>query len=317
MLPPTLHKLSPVEIKAITDKVREPFLASVDQLRIGSGLEQVLVDLYIPLAATLTRKAQNRDSPLLVGINGAQGSGKSTLCQLLQIVLKEGFSKQVATLSIDDIYLTLAERQTLAKEIHPLLVTRGVPGTHDVNLGLQLISAFRELRQGQQIDVPVFDKAIDDRLPRKKWQQVSGPLDLVLFEGWCVGAQAQTEEELAEPVNSLESDEDPDQSWRHYVNRQLQQEYNKLFNELDFLVMLKIPGMSSVMEWRGKQEHKLAQTTSHGDQKIMDAKALQRFIMHYERLTRSMLTEMSDRADLVFEINANHQINDVQINTPF
>jgi D-glycerate 3-kinase len=163
----------------------------------------------------------------------------------------------------------------------------------------------------------VFDKAIDDRLPRKKWQQVSGPLDLVLFEGWCVGAQAQTEEELAEPVNSLESDEDPDQSWRHYVNRQLQQEYNKLFNELDFLVMLKIPGMSSVMEWRGKQEHKLAQTTSHGDQKIMDAKALQRFIMHYERLTRSMLTEMSDRADLVFEINANHQINGVQINTPF
>jgi len=313
MLPANMHKLTADEILKITDRTRVSFLAATKQMMLDNDLEQALVDIYIPLSATLARQSQEQGSTLVIGVNGAQGSGKSTLCQLLQIILEEGFEKRVTTLSIDDIYLTSAERVALAQEVHPLLSTRGVPGTHDVALGLQLLSAARTLQAGQQLKVPVFDKAIDDRLPSGQSRLVAGPLDLILFEGWCVGARPQREQALAIPVNSLERLEDPDQVWRRYVNEQLEKDYRQLFSEIDFLIMLKVPGMSSVMEWRSKQERKLAKA-SPGEPKIMDTAALQRFIMHYERLTRAMLTEMQDRADLVFKLNRNQQIDGVLIN---
>lgn len=309
-----MHKLTEGGVNAIADKVRKPFLAGTKQMMIDNDLEQALVDIYIPLAACLAQQVQERGSTQVIGVNGAQGSGKTTLCKLLQIVLEEGFAKRVATFSIDDIYLTLAERKALAKEVHPLLETRGVPGTHDVALGMTLLSGLRKLETGQSLAIPTFDKAIDDRAPREDFRMVSGPIDLVLFEGWCVGASPQREEALSIAVNSLERLEDPELRWRHYVNRALQQDYLRLFNELDFLVMLKIPSMASVMEWRSKQERKLAQTSRQSGRKIMDTAALQRFIMHYERLTRAMLAEMPDRADLVFELDESHLISRVKIN---
>lgn len=313
MLPAKMHKLSAGEILAMTDRTRASFLAAAQQMMIDSDLEQALGDIYVPLAATLARQSELSDTTLVIGINGAQGSGKSTLCNLLQIVLEEGFAKRVATLSIDDIYLTRAEREVLAQHVHPLLATRGVPGSHDVTLGLQILSAARTLQAGQQLAIPVFDKALDDRRPAEEFRQVTGPLDLVLFEGWCVGAKAQRAEALAVPVNSLERLEDPDLVWRRYVNQQLESDYRRLFSEIDFLIMLKIPGMPSVMEWRSKQERKLARTAGKEGHRVMDTAALQRFIMHYERLTRAMLAEMPDRADLVFILNRNHQIDGVQI----
>jgi D-glycerate 3-kinase len=314
MLLPNMHKLTAVEIFALADKVRPSFMSHAAQMMIDNDLEQSLVDIYIPLAACLVEVMKEHGATPVVGINGAQGSGKSTLCKLLGIVLEEGFAKRVVTLSIDDIYLTRAERETLAKEVHPLLVTRGVPGTHDVALGRELLSGLRDIDPGQTIDLPVFDKATDDRCPEKGLRQVAGPVDLILFEGWCVGARAQRAEALSIAVNSLERLEDPDNKWRDYVNKQLQEGYRELFGEIDFLIMLKIPGMASVMEWRSKQERKLSQTAGQTGRRIMDTAELQRFIMHYERLTRSMLTEMPDRADLIFELNQSHQIEGVQIN---
>jgi D-glycerate 3-kinase len=216
-------------------------------------------------------------------------------------------------LSIDDIYLTRIEREVLAIKVHPLLKTRGVPGTHDVNLGRQLLTGLRALQAGQSIEIPVFDKSVDDRSPKKGFRRVTGPIDLVLFEGWCVGASPQRDQALSIPVNSLERIEDPDQIWRRYVNQQLANDYQRLFAEIDLLIMLKVPGMSSVVEWRSKQERKLANAAPDGH-KIMDTKALQRFIMHYERLTRAMLAEMPDRADLVFKLSDKHKIVSVQIN---
>jgi D-glycerate 3-kinase len=284
-------------------------------MKIDNDLEQELTDIYIPLAATLKEKAERHNGPLLVGVNGAQGAGKSTLCRLLQIVLEQGFGQRVTSLSIDDIYLTHAERKKLAQQVHPLLATRGVPGTHDAVFGLQLLSDLRQLKAGQSRDIPLFDKAIDDRLPREEWRQVTGPFDLIFFEGWCVGAMPQPEETLTVPINSLERKEDPDLTWRRYVNQQLQEGYRKLFAELDLLIMLKVPGMESVMNWRGIQEQKLASATEQRDHKIMSTAELQRFIMHYERLTRAMLDEMQDRADLVFVLNEKHQIDRVQINS--
>jgi D-glycerate 3-kinase len=297
----------------IADRTRISFLAATKQMMLDNDLEQALIDVYIPLAACLAKQADDYRATRIIGINGAQGSGKSTLCKLLQIVLEEGFAKRVTTFSIDDIYLTHAERETLAEKIHPLLKTRGVPGTHDVGLGLQLLTDLRGIEAGESINIPVFDKSIDDRSAEKDFRQVTGPIDLVLFEGWCVGAKPQRDPALALPVNSLERLEDPDQVWRRYVNDQLENDYKRLFREIDFLIMLEIPEISSVMEWRSKQERKLAKA-SPGGHKIMDTAALQRFIMHYERLTRAMLTEMPDRADLVFKLNRNQQIDGVKIN---
>lgn len=315
MLTMNMHKLTTDEVRQIADKVRPSFLAGIRKMMIDNDLGQALVDIYVPLAACLAEQVNVADSTRIIGINGAQGSGKSTLCKLLQIVLEEGFYKRVVTFSIDDIYLPRVERKALATKVHPLLETRGVPGTHDVALGLQLLTGLRVLESGQSIDIPVFDKAIDDRSPKEDFRQVTGPVDLVLFEGWCVGTVAQRAEALPIAVNSLERLEDPEKTWRNYVNQKLQDDYRKLFDEIDFLIMLKIPGMSSVMEWRSKQEIKLARATTTSGHKIMDTAALQRFIMHYERLTRATLAEMPDRADLVFELNQHHQIDGVQINT--
>ena len=313
MMPANMHTLTADEILKIADRTRVSFLAATKQMMLDNDLEQALIDVYIPLAACLAKQADDYRATRIIGVNGAQGSGKSTLCKLLQIVLEEGFAKRVTTFSIDDIYLTHAERETLAEKIHPLLKTRGVPGTHDVGLGLQLLTDLRGIEAGESINIPVFDKSIDDRSAEKDFLQVTGPIDLVLFEGWCVGAKPQRDPALALPVNCLERLEDSDQVWRRYVNDQLENDYKRLFREIDFLIMLEIPEISSVMEWRSKQERKLAKA-SPGGHKIMGTAALQRFIMHYERLTRAMLTEMPDRADLVFKLNRNQQIDGVKIN---
>ena len=314
MLTTEMNKLSAVEIYTIAEKVREPFLAAIREMMIENDLEQALLDIYIPLAACLAEQHEKHRATRIIGINGAQGSGKSTLCRLLEIVLERGFDKRVATISVDDIYLTREERKKLAKEVHPLLETRGVPGTHDVFMGLSLLRNMRFLPKGESLAIPVFDKAIDDRAPEEDFRHATGPIDIVLFEGWCVGAIPQREESLAVAVNSLERQEDPERTWREYVNKQLQEGYRELFAELDFLIMLKIPGMASVMEWRSKQERKLAKTAGQTGRAVMDTNALQRFIMHYERLTRATLTEMPDRADLVFTLNKDHQIDGLQIN---
>lgn len=314
MFSSNMHKLTAVEIFAVAEKVKPSFLKATERMMLDNDLDQALLDIYIPLAACLADLADKRKATSVIGINGAQGSGKSTLCELLQIVLKEGFAKRVATLSIDDIYLTRAERDELSKEVHPLLATRGVPGTHDVALGRELLAGLRKIKTGQSIDLPAFNKAIDDRCPKEEFHKIDGPVDLVLFEGWCVGAKPQRAEALPVAVNSLERLEDPDNKWRRYVNEQLHNDYKELFDEIDFLIMLKIPGMANVVEWRSKQERKLSQTTGLSCHRVMDTTELQRFIMHYERLTRAMLAEMPDRADLVFQLNQGHKIDGVQIN---
>jgi D-glycerate 3-kinase len=248
-----------------------------------------------------------------VGINGSQGSGKSTLSKILHLLLSRGFDKRVVVISIDDLYLSRSERLHLAAKVHPLLATRGVPGTHDTQLARQILT---RLKQGKRenLTIPVFDKARDDRAPASRWQNVSGPVDIILFEGWCVGSAAQPEQELDRAINSLESMDDGNQQWRRYVNQQLAGPYRELFDLIDVLVMLKIPDMKHVFEWRLLQENKLRQSLAEqpeAAQRVMTEKELKRFIMHYERITRSSLKEMPDRADVVLQLNAQHQVDTI------
>jgi D-glycerate 3-kinase len=248
-----------------------------------------------PLSEDIAERAL--DGPVIVGINGAQGSGKSTLCKFLEVLLVE-HNQRAVTLSLDDLYLTRAERQAMARDEHPLFATRGVPGTHDVALGHAILDALLDKRP---IVLPRFDKANDDRASGGR--AVDTPVEVILFEGWCVGAVPQPAAALIEPVNRLEAEEDPDGVWRREVNRRLATDYAELFARIDLLVTLKVPGFEAVHTNRRLQEAKLA-AAHPGGAAIMDDAALDRFLMHYERLTRWMLAEMPARADAVIEIGA-------------
>jgi D-glycerate 3-kinase len=252
----------------------------------------------------------------VLGINGAQGSGKSTLAAFLALALREIHHQRVAVLSIDDLYKTRAERQQLGRDIHPLLVTRGVPGTHDVSMGLNLIRSLKAADEGTITPLPAFSKAMDDRTEPSAWASFQGRPDVLLFEGWCVGSTPQTEQDLIIPINRLERDEDRDGRWRRYVNAQLQDSYKALFAELDGLLMLKVPDMSRVVEWRTQQERQLAAQSTSTDRRLMDSAALERFIMHYERITRHNLTQLPQRADMVLNLNEEHGFSAVQLKLP-
>jgi D-glycerate 3-kinase len=283
--------------------IRPAFLAAQHRHRIPATRANDLARVYLPLAAWVA--ARKQDGPLIIGVNGAQGSGKSTLCDFLRLILEQCHGQRVAVLSIDDLYLTRTERQTLASEVHPLLITRGVPGTHDVTLGLATLQRLRTATETDLTPLPAFDKASDDRRPAADWPMFLGRPDILLFEGWCVGTTPQADAELIEPVNALERDEDADGRWRHFVNRQLETAYRHLFAELDRLIFLSVPDMERVLEWRTLQEQKLAATAGAG-QHIMEAAALRRFVMHYERLTRHNLAELPARADVTLSLNDQH-----------
>jgi D-glycerate 3-kinase len=264
---------------------------------------------FLPLVQALEADIrQNNDGPLLVGINGAQGTGKSTLAKLLSSLLStRGY--RVANLSLDDFYYSKERRRQLAEEIHPLLQSRGVPGTHDVELALRVFRQLAEAGPQQSVTLPGFDKSVDDCLPRAACSSVSGPLDAVIFEGWCVGVRAQEEADLGHPINELEAKEDPHGRWRGYVNEQLAGDYQTLFEKLHRLVLLQAPGFEQVFQWRCLQEDKLRARTDKDASGLMDAKAIERFIQHFERLTRHCLATLPSTADKVFLLDPEHRIH--------
>jgi len=267
---------------------------------------------YWPLAKRIAEHSYQADRTLVIGINGAQGTGKSTLAEFLGIMLQAGSNIKCAVLSLDDIYLTRKERQVLANDIHPLLRTRGVPGTHDVQLGVNTISQLIHARAGESVLIPLFDKSEDDRAPEKDWDTYPGGADVVLFEGWCVGARPEPETALLDPVNALEQSEDSDGRWRRYVNDTLADKYQQLFGLIDCLVMLRAPSMQCVFEWRWLQEQKLAATKKGHGRGLMDQQQVQRFMQHYERITRYMLQEMPTCADQIFNLAPDHGIESVR-----
>lgn len=270
--------------------------------QLPESFQQVAVDHYLPLAQHLLASKPAR-KPLLLGINGAQGTGKSTLADFLQEAITSRSDWNVAVLSIDDFYYTRQERAELATTIHPLLQVRGVPGTHDTALLGQCLDALRNQKNGESLALPRFDKASDDRLDQSSWPQVSGPIDLIILEGWCVGSCPQENSELRAPINVLERIEDAAGEWRRYVNDKLCNEYSTIFDQIGMLIFLKAPDFDSIFRWRLQQETQLETRMTENE--------VRHFIEYFERLTRANLEVLPGKADVIYELDTSHLIKTV------
>lgn len=245
---------------------------------------------------------QNDSQPLFLGINGAQGSGKSTLAEWLKVTIENTSHLQVIIVSIDDFYLSKKARETLAKNVHPLLKTRGVPGTHDL---AQALRVFTSLRNGRPCAIPRFNKLQDDIAPQNEWQSIVGPVDIVIFEGWCVGCPPQFTHQLSHPVNNLESQFDKDKKWRVFVNDQLNA-YQEWFAYIDQLWMLQAPSFATIFAWRKQQEQLLVANAP--EQPFMNDEQLSDFIQHYQRLTEHSLRYTPTHAQEIYHLDKNRNI---------
>lgn len=281
-------------------------LAVAAELRFNAAMNTALEKLVEDVARAMAA----HPGLFVLGICGAQGSGKSTLTDALATQLRRD-GVTVACLSLDDLYLTRAEREHLARAVHPLLRTRGVPGTHDLALGLQVLE---RLARGEAVALPRFDKARDDRAPETDWPVSPAQVRILILEGWCVGARPQQEQALAEPVNAVEAEQDADGRWRHYVNKMLAGDYQRLFGRIDRLLLLAAPGFEVVGAWRQQQEQAL-RAARGADGGMSDAEVLD-FIRHYERLTRHILEEMPARADMTLFLDQDRQVRCCQTKAP-
>lgn len=278
----------------------------IEQMHLPASFEKIVQDIYLPLAQIIVNKKQ-QSSPLLVNINGAQGTGKSTLTRFLKKIIESEIDGKVAELSLDDFYYTRHERQQLSMQVHPLFVTRGVPGTHDTALLEYVLDA---LMTRQPCSAPRFDKAVDERCEKSAWTDYKIPVDVVLFEGWCNNSPVQSLQELANPINELEVNEDADGIWRHYVNEQLSDYHNRVFKHADMNIMLNAQDFERIFEWRKLQEKKLKASASDHKHVMSDAQ-LQRFIQHYERISRHTLSYLPTTVDVELPIAADHSITGI------
>ena len=261
-----------------------------------------------PLAEALILHQKGAGRPVLVGINGSQGSGKSTACDYLREQMEIEGGVRVAVLSLDDFYLTRSDRELLAETVHPLFATRGVPGTHDMALLSDTLDGLLAPAGGDTVSIPRFDKALDDRRPPEAWDRVAAGVDLVLLEGWCLGARPQSREALARPVNALERDEDPDGRWRGYVNDVIARDFLPLYRRVDQWVMYRAPSFECVYRWRLEQEQKLAARVAGGPSRIMSSEQVARFVQYYQRLTEHCLTQLPPRVHYLYELDEQRRI---------
>ena len=269
--------------------------------------EGMIKNFLIPICFWIAKKADNK-KPYFVGLAGGQGTGKTTISSILKIILEKYFKLKVFKISIDDFYKTRKERIALSKKVHPMLLTRGVPGTHDINMMLDFFKKSKS-KKFKKLNLPNFNKAIDDRFPKNKWNTINKRPDVIIFEGWCVGARAETNKTLKKSVNSMEKANDQKLVWRKYVNQQLKTKYKKLYSQLNCMIYLKAKNFSLLQKWRLKQEHKLwLKTKKKANHKIMSKGDVINFMQTYQRITQNMFKNMPKYSSIILNLNSNHQI---------
>ena len=269
--------------------------------------EKMIKSFLIPLCFWISEKVDKK-RPYFVGLAGGQGTGKTTISSLIRIILIKYFKLKVFRISIDDFYKTRKERISLSKRIHPMLLTRGVPGTHDINM---MLSFFKKVKNKKfkRLKLPTFNKAIDDRSNKKSWYELNEKPDVVIFEGWCVGAKSETNNTLKKTINSMEKTKDQKKIWRKYVNYQLKSKYKNLYSQLNCLIYLKAKNFNLLQKWRLKQERKLwIKSKMKSNSKIMSKGDVINFMQTYQRITQNMFRYMPKYASIIFNLNSNHQI---------
>ncbi len=231
-------------------------------------------------------RAEHPERPALIGVGGAQGSGKTFQCNAFASA-----HPGAAHFSLDDVYLTRAERAQVAEALHPHFITRGPPGTHDLSLARGVIA---RLGTDMPAQLPRFDKAADDRAPESAWPVFQGPAEAILVDGWCMGAVPPAS---SPPFNDVER-EDSEEAWQDHIAAFLEMDYAPFFDAFDAIIYLQAPSFEIVRRWRGEQEeHMLGRAMNDAERAALD-----RFIMHYERVTRSMLAGFH-RADWVAHLD--------------
>ena len=281
----------------------------LDRHRLGPDYLTSALQWLTPVAHSLARFQRAANRPILVAINGCQGSGKTTAADYLCTSLIEQYGMRTVALSLDDFYLTHRERQALAESTHPLLATRGVPGTHDMGLLRLTLEQLLGADSATSVAIPRFDKATDDRCPLPHWARIDSPVQCVLLEGWCLGAKPESADTLAHPMNDLEREEDPLVLWREYHNAFLTHHFMPLYALFDQWIMLRAPSFDCVFNWRREQEHKLAASLSAGTvTNLMDDDALHRFIQHYQRITHNCLDDLPHTVNHLFNLDEQRRI---------
>jgi len=270
-----------------------------------------LKNFYIPICEKINIDYKKNNKIKIIGLTGGQGAGKSTITQIIKLILETKYNLSVVYFSIDDFYKTSSERIKLSKKVHHLFRTRGVPGTHDTSL---IKKTFLNLtrKKFKPLRIPRFDKSKDDRFPKNKWQIIKKQPQIVIFEGWCVSAKPKKKKYLKKPINILEKNYDLNLKWRSKVNYELKNDYKKIFNIIDKLIFLKVPNFNCVYKWRLLQEKKL-QLTSSG-KKIMSPIQVREFIMYYERTTKQMLIDLTKQASVVLYLDEKHRFNKIKFN---
>ena len=272
--------------------------------------EKMIKSFLIPVSFWIASKVKNK-KPFIIGLGGGQGAGKTTITSIISIILKKYFKLNVFKISIDDFYKTRKERILLSKKVHPSLKTRGVPGTHDMNIMLNFFKRVKS-KNFKALKIPKFNKAIDDRFKKKLWYSIKKRPDIIIFEGWCVGARAEKNNTLKRTLNSLEKYEDKKLIWRTFVNQQLKFKYKKLYDQLNCLLYLRVKNFKLLQKWRIKQEKKLwLKNKRSSNHKLMSNKDVIAFMQTYQRVTQNMFKNATKNASIILNLDSNHQIKSV------
>jgi len=294
-------------------KVEKDYLKFLNKEKIfdKSKVDKIesLKKIYIPMSFWIEKKYRKKGKTLFLGLSGGQGSGKTTVAGILKIILKKFFKREIQVSSIDDFYKTLKERNQMSYKIHNLFKTRGVPGTHDINLLKKFFNNLKKVNL-KKFKSPKFDKSTDDRFKKKYWNNIKKKPEIVILEGWCIGAKPQSNSLVKKPINILEKKEDKNFIWRKHVNEKLKREYKSLFAKIDHFIFIKIPNFKTVFKRRLLQEEKLRKK-SHSNKKIMNYKEIKRFIMFYQRITLQMIKDLSKSASVVMFMKKNHEIQKI------
>jgi D-glycerate 3-kinase len=272
---------------------------------------QPLWQLWLPASLQMITEQQRLDRPLIQGIVGAQGAGKTTLCQLLQCLLT-GLGYPTLSLSIDDFYKTFAERQALRQQ-DPRLSWRGPPGTHDLDLALQVLRQLRE-SSDQPVAIPRFDKTAHQGAgDRSELTELAQGNKIILFEGWLIGARPIPPERFASAPPPIDSE--ADRQFAREMNMGLQV-YQPLWGQLDRLMVLDLADYQSSYQWRTQAEQAALGRGEGG----MDKEAVTAFVTYFWRALHPQLfikplTQFSSSptnsaqppVHLVVEIQPDHQ----------